>query len=219
MCGRFTLRTSARAIAEHFGLADAPHLEPRYNIAPTQSVPVVRLDTSDDRELAMMHWGLIPSWAKDPKIGNRQINARSETAATMPSFRSAFKWRRCLVVADGFFEWKGPKGQKQPYLIDLGGGPFAFAGLWERWVSNDDRIESCTVLTTVPNNLMETLHDRMPVILSPSDYDSWLGPEKLDRLESLLCPYPSEEMRVYPVSKAVNRPTNDAPECVEPIEV
>ncbi|MFN2190460.1 MAG: SOS response-associated peptidase, partial [Candidatus Promineifilaceae bacterium] len=172
MCGRFTLVAPGEAIAELFDLTDIPSLVPRYNIAPTQPVAAVRLSQSTgDRELTYFHWGLIPRWAKDTKIGSRMINARSETAAEKPSFRSAFKYRRCLVPADGFYEWQKVNGGKQPVRIQMkNGDPFAIAGLWENWISSDgSEIDSCTLLTTEPNDLLRAVHNRMPVLLHPDD--------------------------------------------------
>jgi putative SOS response-associated peptidase YedK len=159
-------------LAKQFQLDDVADLAPRYNIAPTQDVAVVRLNPSTEkRELSMLRWGLIPFWAEDPKVGYSTINARAETVATKPSFREAFKKRRCLVVADGFYEWQRTDGQKQPYLIHLkDNSPFAFAGLWERWRKGEQAIESCSIIVTEPNAVLEPIHDRMPVILSPEDY-------------------------------------------------
>lgn len=226
MCGRFSQSQPAEAIARAFQVADVPPLTPRYNIAPTQSVATV-LQTPErkNRQFKMLHWGLIPSWAKDPKMGARLINARAETVAEKPAFRTAFRQRRCLVVADGFYEWQQQedKKQKQPYYFRLNDGcPFAFAGLWERWQdANGEEIESCTLLTTEPNELMRPIHNRMPVILDPKDYDLWLDPEvkKPELLQPLLHPYSTEEMTAYPVSKAVNKPSNDTAECIESIKL
>src|SRR4028118_427515 len=173
----------------------------------------------------MLHWGLIPSWAKDRKMGARLINARAETVAEKPAFRSAFRQRRCLVLADGFYEWQQQedKKQKQPFYFRMGNEhPFAFAGLWEHWQDKEtgEEIESCTLLTTEANELMRPIHNRMPVILDPTSYDLWLNPQMKQResLETLLRPYPTEEMTAYAVSKAVNKPVNDSAECTERIE-
>lgn len=171
-----------------------------------------------DRELAFLRWGLVPSWADDPAIGNRLINARSETVAEKPSFRTAFKRRRCLIPADGFFEWKKEVKHKQPYLIGVEqDGPFAFAGLWEDWERDGEVIESCTILTTTANDLMRPLHERMPVILTAKDYDLWLDPSVQDAAAvlPLLQPYPAGEMFAYPVSTWVNDPKHEDPRCVE----
>src|SRR5271157_3426680 len=221
MCGRFVLMTVGKDLAKQFGLEEEPVLEPRYNIAPTQIVVIIRLDRDTlQKRLAQVKWGLIPFWAKDTSIGNRLINARGETAAEKPAFRAAFKSRRCLVPADGYYEWKKRKeGQKQPYLArNADGTPFAFAGLWEKWQAPEDQIiESCTILTTDANDLTQPIHDRMPVILKPADYDLWLDPQVKapNLLKPLLRPYPSEEMVAEPVSPKVNKATYDAPDCVE----
>jgi len=218
MCGRFTLRTSPRSVADAFGLNDVPLFEPRYNIAPTQPVAAIQLQDGH-RQLSFLRWGLIPSWADDPSIGNRMINARAEGVADKPSFRSAFKKSRCLIVADGFYEWKKLDKSKQPYYIKLQDEcPFAFAGLAEHWHRGDQTIDSCTIITTDPNELMVGIHDRMPVILPPDAYDLWLDPEFQDKekLLSMLRPYPAEGMVAYPVSTIVNSPRNENPACVEP---
>lgn len=225
MCGRYSQTQSAEIIAQVFQIDNVSTLKPRYNIAPTQSVPtVLQTSASTNRQFKLLHWGLIPSWAKDPKMGARLINARAETVAEKPAFRSAFRQRRCLVLADGFYEWQQQedKKQKQPFYIRLSDRhPFAFAGLWEHWEdATGEEIESCTLLTTEPNELMCPIHNRMPVILDPKDYDLWLDLEvkKSELLQPLLRPYPSEEMTAYPVSKAVNKPSNDSTECIESIE-
>jgi putative SOS response-associated peptidase YedK len=222
MCGRFTLTDPDQDLAVQFNLPEIPDLKPRYNIAPTQPVAAVRVPAEGAaRELVMLHWGLVPFWAKDPAMGARMINARSETAGEKPAFRMAFRRRRCLVVADGFYEWQKLNGGKQPFFIRLRDGKaFAFAGLWERWEGPEAAIiESCTLLTTQPNELMSSLHNRMPVILHPKDYDLWLSPEvqQAELLQPLLRPYPSEEMEAYPISRFVNSPGNDGPKCIEPL--
>ncbi|NQU21316.1 MAG: SOS response-associated peptidase [Candidatus Nealsonbacteria bacterium] len=223
MCGRFTLRASAAVIAEQFAVFDLAPLAARFNIAPSQPVPVIRLapeQTEPQRELVGLHWGLIPSWAKDPAIGNRMINARSETVAEKPAYRAALRRRRCLVVADGFYEWQGTGRRKQPYFIRMRDDrPFAFAGLWESWEGPDhSAVESCTLITTGPNGLLRDIHDRMPAILSPEDYPRWLDGSVQDpkHLLPLLRPHPSEPMEAYPVGTRVNNPANDVPECIEP---
>jgi putative SOS response-associated peptidase YedK len=218
MCGRFTLRTPTREIAEALGLSAIPDLPARYNIAPTQSVAAVRLDASRRRQLVWLQWGLVPSWADDPAMGNRMINARGESVAAKPAFRQAFQRRRCLVVADGFFEWQqGPRG-KQPYYIRLQDDrPFGLAGLWERWQRGEQALESCTIITTEPNALMQPIHDRMPVILAPEDYSRWLDPAvpANQELQALLRPYPADRMEAYPVSSLVNNPRHDVAACVQ----
>jgi putative SOS response-associated peptidase YedK len=222
MCGRFTLASSGEAIATLFDLSEVPAVAPRYNIAPTQPVAAVRASHQDGgRELTYLLWGLIPPWAQDPAIGSRMINARAETAAEKPSFRGALKYRRCLVPADSFYEWRKLDGRKQPVRIHLKSGePFAIAGLWERWSSPDgSEIESCTLLTTEPNELLEVVHNRMPVIVAPADFDLWLD-EKVQRAEEirhLLRPFPAGAMAFHPVSAYVNSPANEGPDCIAPL--
>jgi putative SOS response-associated peptidase YedK len=205
MCGRYTLRTPAREIAEVFDLAEVPELTPRFNIAPTQPVPAVRLaPDGGGRELTSFRWGLIPSWADDPSIGNRMINARAETVAGKPAFRHSVRAKRCLIVSDGFYEWRKLNGRKQPYYIRMKDDhPFAFAGLWEEWGRDAGAIRSCTIITTDANELMAPIHDRMPVIVHPSDYGLWLDPAVSDpgRLQPLLRPYAA----------------NDEARCIEPV--
>jgi putative SOS response-associated peptidase YedK len=221
MCGRYTLTVDASVLASLFELEPLTELAPRYNIAPTQQVTIVRRGQDAPRQWADVRWGLIPPWSKDVKIGSRLINARAETAADKPSFRSAFRHRRCLVPSDGFYEWVKASGGKQPHHIRFSDRrPFALAGLWERWKSSDDDVvDSCTILTTEPNDLISPLHGRMPVILPPSRFDDWLSnePLTLDAAESLLVPHPSEGMEAVPVSTHVNSPRNDGPECLMPI--
>lgn len=221
MCGRFTLRSSPKVIAETFGLSEPPHLQPHFNIAPSQSVAVVRQQPeTHQRELALLHWGLIPFWTDDPSIGNRMANARSETAAKKPSFRRAFRLRRCLVVADGFYEWQKTDGKKQPYYVRLQNDrPFGMAGLWERWDKQGEPIESCTILTTDANELMMPIHERMPVIIPPDQFDLWLDPTVHDekKLSGMLRPFDSKAMTAYPISTLVNSPKNDVAACIEPL--
>jgi putative SOS response-associated peptidase YedK len=222
MCGRFTLIADGEAIAGLFQLEDVPQLAPRYNIAPSQPIAAVRVaPDSGRRELTHFSWGLIPGWAKDPSLGARMINARAETAAEKPSFRAAFKYRRCLVPADSFYEWQKLNGAKQPVRVQLKDGrPFAIAGLWERWQSPDgSEIESCTLLTTEPNELLTSVHNRMPVILPADAFDLWLDPgaQHPGEVQPLLRPYPADEMSFYPVSPYVNSPFNDDPLCIEPL--
>ncbi len=225
MCGRFTLVTEGEALVEAFDVdktdVDLAQLAPRYNIAPTQPVLIVRQAAdAEARELALVQWGLIPSWAKDPKMGSRLINARSETVAEKPSFRAAFKRRRCIVPADGFFEWQKQNGRKQPLYIQLAGErPFGLAGLWESWQDGDGSyLETCTILTTTPNELMASIHDRMPVILEQDDYDQWLIPgDKPENDLHLLRPFPAEKMHAYPISDWVNSPAHDDSRCIAPL--
>ncbi len=222
MCGRFTLTDPDVDLAVQFNLPEVPDVHPRYNIAPTQPVAAVRLNTgSGQRELVMLRWGLIPSWAQDPEIGARMINARAETAAEKPAFRAAFRRRRCLVLADGFYEWQKQDGPKQPIYIALRDRKaFGFAGLWEFWKDAEGKsIETCTLLTTEPNDLIRNFHNRMPVILSPEYYEPWLDPEvdDVDVLQPMLKAYPAEEMEAYPISRWVNNPDNEGPRCIEPL--
>jgi len=224
VCGRYTLRTSPAHLAEIFAVLHELDSAPRYNIAPTQTVAAVRpLPAGGGRELAPLRWGLVPSWAKDLKIGSSLINARAETVASKPAFRSALKNRRCLIPADGFYEWQVVPGQKtkQPWLIGVRDEPvFAFAGLWEHWTSPEGTaVESCTIVTTEANEFMQPIHNRMPVILDRADYDKWLAPDCHDpeAVVPLLAQFPGERMQRIPVSTLVNSPRNDLPACTEPI--
>lgn len=241
MCGRYTLISSEQELIEAFELAEGtglPALPPRFNVAPTQDVPVIRVvKQGEGRGLHLMRWGLIPSWAKDASIGSRMINSRAETAAEKPSFRTALRRRRCLIPCSGFYEWQAVAGkggesdkggksgkagqQKQPYYIRRRDGALmALAGLWERWCSPDgEEIESCTILTTEANELIRPLHDRMPVILRVEDFSLWLDPLMQDvrQLEPLLRPTPSEELTAYPVGRQVGNPRIDDSSCIEPI--
>lgn len=221
MCGRFSLIATSAELAAHYQLADVPLVQPRYNIAPTQPVAAVRLaPNSGQRELTHFQWGLVPSWSKDPSIGSRMINARSETAAEKPSFRSAFKRRRCLIPASGFYEWQAVNGGKQPmYIHPAEGDLMSLAGLWEYWQSPDgSELETCTILTTSPNDLMAPIHNRMPVVLEPDDYTTWLDPETTaDVLMHLLRPIDTGFLDAYPVSTTVNNPRNEDPACIAPV--
>ena len=224
MCGRFTLTAPPDQVASLFDLPQEPVVVPRYNIAPTQPVAVVRMNSQKAaREWALTYWGLIPSWSKDPSIGARMINARSETVTEKPAFRAAFKRRRCLVPANGFYEWQKQGKGKQPFYITTpDGAPFAIAGLWEYWEGADgSALESCTLLTTSANALMAPLHDRMPVIVAPEDYTQWLGsgrdetPQTLSQLQHLLRPYTDDGLVAYPVSTYVNNARNEGADCVQ----
>ncbi len=224
MCGRYSQTHSALAIAHTFQLSVVPDAPPRYNIAPTQLVgAILQLQDRPERQFRILRWGLVPSWAKDAAIGNRLINARSETVSEKPSFRSAFRYRRCLIVADGFYEWQrqAGKNQKQPYYFQLANHAlFGFAGLWEHWESpTGELLETCTILTTEANEVLRPIHERMPVIMHPDDYDTWLDPtlNTFAKLHPLLRPYPAETMRAYPVSLRVNKADYDRPECIEPL--
>jgi len=221
MCGRYTQTTDLETLQGRFGfVASGVTLEPRYNIAPTQEAPVVVRE--DTRILKMMKWGLVPYWAKDESIGYKMINARAETLTQKPSFKKPFKERRCLVLADGFYEWRKTekKGFKVPMRFVLKGRePFSFAGLWDVWQKPDgEKLLSFTIITTEANDLMRPIHDRMPVILPKEDEDLWLDPDLKDvnKLVPLLTPYPSDTMDFYEVSTLVNSPENDIPECIEP---
>jgi putative SOS response-associated peptidase YedK len=219
MCGRYTLASPTERLAEEFGFdGTSVELAPNYNVAPTQGVAAV-LEEGGQRRLEVLRWGLIPPWADDPGIGSRMINARSETAPGKPSFRRAFRERRCLIPADGFYEWQRTNGAKQPYYIHMEDGrPFAFAGLWESWSKGGEgEVRTCTILTTGANALVGEVHDRMPVILAHDAYDVWLDPaSERDELTGLLAPYPGDEMEAYPVSRFVNSPSNNDPRCIEP---
>ena len=221
MCGRFTLTVDPAELADAFGSYEFPtRFAPRYNIAPTQPVLAIPNDAKNKADFFL--WGLIPSWAKDPSIGGKLINARGETIAEKPSFRGGFKYKRCLILADGFYEWKTAAGTKTktPYYIHMKDRkPFAIAGLWDVWNSPEgDSLRTCTIITTEPNELMSTLHNRMPVILDPKDYDLWLdpAPQTPEKLIHLIEPFPAASMSAYPVSTLVNKPGNDRPECVVP---
>ncbi len=222
MCGRFAQYTTPDEIAELYQLGDVPALTPRYNIAPTESILALRVSPeSGDREFAMLRWGLVPSWAKDPKIGNTMIIARSETVAVKPSFRTALTKRRCLIIADGFYEWqRNVKPSRPHYFAMKDRKPFAIAGLWERYQPpQGDTIQTCAILTTAANTLMASIHDRMPVILNPADHVLWLdlAMQDVGALARLYHPFPEEFMTTYPVSAIVNNPRNDHPQCVEPL--
>jgi putative SOS response-associated peptidase YedK len=222
MCGRFTLSTPAQTLQQIFDLSETPDLPPRYNIAPSEAIAAIRLpEPQAGHRLDLLRWGLVPPWAKEPDVGARMINARSETVATNPAFRTAFRRRRCLVPADGFYEWQRLERRKQPFYIRMRDGlPFAFAGLWEHWEGpQGDVLETCTILTTEPSELVRPVHDRMPVILDPKDWDLWLDPtmHEPERLQSLLRPYPAEKMIAFPVGQTVNNPANDHEECIAPL--
>ncbi len=230
MCGRYSITTAPEALRALFAFEGLPNLAPRFNVAPTQSVPVVRREEDGSRQLAQLRWGLVPFWAKDLSIGAKMINARSETVAEKPAFRQAFAKRRCLVPADGFYEWqpgKSKKGPKQPFRIEFEGRqPFAFAGLWESWGSRSEgaRIESVTIVTADANETLRPLHHRMPVILNPGSFQSWLAPEsRSEDLLALLKPYPDQggsygDLSFYEVSTRLNKATNDDASLLEPLE-
>ena len=215
MCGRFVTIIPADELKKIFDLIENPNIEPRYNVAPTQQVPIVRSSEKHNR-LDLLRWGLIPSWSK--VLGTGLINARSETVSEKPSFRSAIKHRRCIVPVSGFFEWKAESGKKQPYYFHIANGsPMCFAGIWETWKAPDSTIlETFSILTTTSNKIIEPLHDRMPVILSPENYPIWLNHNMHDphQLERLYHPFPEEQMTAYKVPDLVNNPRFDSPACI-----
>ena len=217
MCGRFTLRTPNQIIAEEFMLTTEPQLTFRFNIAPTTDVAVVRVE-EEGRVLSEMRWGLVPFWADDPSMGARMINARGETVAEKPSFRAAYRQRRCLVLSDGYYEWTKVDGGKQPHYFHMPEHrPFAFAGLWETWDKNGlGPLETCTIITTQANEQTRPFHDRMPVILEPEDYDRWLltDPANVAELVDLLVPLPEGRLAIDMVSKFVNNARNDDENCI-----
>jgi putative SOS response-associated peptidase YedK len=221
MCGRYVLTTPGDVLAQLFDLPEAPAVSPRYNIAPTQPVPIVRAAAGGGRELALALWGLVPHWAKERALGAKLINARAETLAEKPAFRDALRRRRCLLPADGFYEWQAVERGKQPYLLRLpGGAPFALAGLWSRWSDPADPaaapLETCTIVTTTPNEVARVLHDRMPVILPRESWPRWLDPAAdTAALSSLLVPF-AGALEAFPVSRRVNSPANEDPRCIEP---
>ncbi len=223
MCGRYRLSRRKQLVEEYFDSAGEEDWTPRYNVAPTQAVPIIRQNPKEPvRELLLVRWGLIPWWAKDPSGAAGMINARSETAAEKPAFRDAMKFRRCLIPADGFYEWAKTGKAKQPYFLEVNQGElFAFAGIWERWKNPGGQIlETCSILTTTPNAVTSALHDRMPVILGPDNYDLWLDPGMKDvaAASEILRPYSAHLMRRYAVSNRVNHAAHDDETCSMPIE-
>jgi putative SOS response-associated peptidase YedK len=218
MCGRFTLRTPRARLEELFALPDAPaNLSPRFNIAPSQPIASIR-QCDGQREWVYFKWGLVPSWSRQAKPPYSTINARAETVARKPAFRKAFRQSRCLIPADGFYEWKADGNRRQPYLIHRkDDAPFAFAGIWDHWQSAEQVIESAAIIVTEPNEVMAAIHNRMPVILDPEDYALWLDHNQpLQRIQDLLRPSPDGDLEAYPVSRLVNAPANDGPACIEP---
>ena len=220
MCGRFVIELSPDLVSKVFGLAEVPELPPRYNVAPTQLVPVVREASDGSRRLSMMRWGLVPSWSKE--IGEGLINARSETVNEKPSFRQAFRQRRCIVVASAFYEWQKVDGKKVPYYIRMAdGAPMPFAGLWEAWHSPEGHVlETCTILTTNANATVAPIHDRMPVILHPDEFGLWLDRKvhEAEPLAGLFSPCPADRLEAYQVSTLVNGPAHNGPECIVPVQ-
>ncbi len=220
MCGRYTLTRSIKEIAEHFrARITGMNFGPRFNVAPTQTLPVAIL-ADEDIELRAMRWGLVPSWAKEESIGNRMINARAETVAEKPSFRSSFKSQRCLIPCDGFYEWvPGSKGKTPHYIHRKDNGLFAFAGLWAEWTGGEEPLRTYTIITTTANKALQPLHDRMPVILPPDLYPHWLNSKtSTDDLHRMLKPLAGDLLEYFPVSKTVNSPKNESPDCLLPLE-
>jgi putative SOS response-associated peptidase YedK len=214
MCGRYALHSNPDVVALMFSLSEVPAYQPRYNIAPTSQVLVVRQE-GELRGAAMVKWGLVPRWAKDPSIGAKMNNARAETVAEKPSFREAYRKRRCLIPADGYYEWKLEHGLKQPYYITpSSGGLFAFAGLWEQWQDPHRSLETCAIITTDANEKMAVVHERMPVIVPPGEYSAWLSGESYEKVA--LRPCPDAAIDIRRVSRAVNNARNDLPELIEP---
>ena len=219
MCGRFIQCTSGDRLADRFHLPAVPDLKPRYNIAPGQAVGAVRIADEGIREWISLRWGLVPAWAAEPKTSYSTINARAETVAEKPTYRQAFRRRRCLIPADGFYEWRKAGAGRQPYCIaPADGGPVAFAGLWERWEREGQTLESCTIVVTQANARIAPIHDRMPVILDPRDEACWLDPTVTDpaALHALLAPCPPERLRLWPVGTAVNVVRHDGPDLMRP---
>lgn len=222
MCGRYTLTSAPEAIRALFGYAEQPNFPSRYNIAPTQPIAIVRL-IDGKRQFALVRWGLMPSWVKDPKAFSLLINARGESAAEKPAFRAAMKRRRCLVPADGFYEWKAGAPRKQPFYIHAkSGAPLAFAGLWETWTGpNGEELDTAAIVTTGANRTLSPLHDRMPVIIPPDEFSRWLGKGEIESsvdaalAQTLIRPAPDELLEAYPVSLDVNRVANDNPKLLE----
>src|ERR1039458_1999162 len=222
MCGRYTLNRSPAELKEHFATANKPDLKPRFNIAPSQTVPVVRLDDTGNRVFTFAKWGLIPSWVKDPEKLQHPINAKSETAAIKPMFRHAYRKSRVLVPADTFYEWATKDGVKQPYLIRLRDGePMGMGGLLEHWHGPEGDETTFTILTTKANSLMAKIHDRMPVIIKPEDYAIWIDTNFTDviKIQAMALPYPERLMEAYPVSRKVNSPQHDSPDLIEEVQV
>ncbi|MEZ5577609.1 MAG: SOS response-associated peptidase [Candidatus Competibacteraceae bacterium] len=220
MCGRFIQCTSGEALAKRFHLPITPDLTPRYNVAPSQSVGVIRVTHAGHREFVVLRWGLVPAWSPEPRTAYSTFNARAETVADKPTYRQAFRRRRCLIPADGFYEWRRVGKRKQPYCIaPTDGEPFAFAGLWERWEQDETVVESCTIVVTTANATIAPLHDRMPVILARADEARWLDPALTDPaiLQPLLVPCAPERLRVWPVGTAVNRPSSEGPDLMTPL--
>jgi putative SOS response-associated peptidase YedK len=221
MCGRYAIITAPEAIRRLFGYSEHPNFPARYNVAPTQPIPIVRLQ-SRERHFALVRWGLIPAWVKDPKTFTLLINARGESALDKAAFKNAMKRRRCLIPADGFYEWKRTGDAKQPYFVRLrSGAPFAFAGLWETWTGpSGEEVDTAAIVTTTANRTVADIHDRMPVMLGPDQFDFWLDCDRVDdrTAAEALVPLPDDAVEAYPVSAAVNHHANDNPDLLTPVE-
>lgn len=221
MCGRYFLHSTADKLTRLFGEMPMPRLAPRYNIAPTQPVPIVRQNARGEREMALVRWGLVPGWSKGPDSRYSMINARAETVASKPAYRNAFRYRRCLIPADGFYEWQqGPSGKQPLVLRPLDGGMLALAGIWEHWQDADgNEIESCSILVRAANAQVAAVHDRMPVVIAPAAFDLWLDihAQKPQPLETLLAAQTVPVLQIYPVGRAVNSPANDAADLLQPM--
>lgn len=219
MCGRYALLSTPASLLDHFGLGACPDFPPRYNIPPGTDIPVIRRSPEGNRVLHLLRWGLVPHWARDASIGARLNNARSETVADKPAFRDAFRRRRCLIPADGFYEWKSEGRLKQPYYISQSNGtPLALGGLWEAWTGPDGQVlRTCCIVTTAANALMTPIHNRMPVIVRRGDWDAWLGSEPLPAGQDLLAPPPAETLQVWPVDRRVGRASEDGPDLILPL--
>ncbi len=220
MCGRYTITSAPEAIRALFGYAEQPNFPPRFNVAPTQPIPIVRLHEGK-RQFALMRWGLLPSWVKDLKTFSLLINARGESVVDKPAFRAAMKRRRCLIPADGFYEWQAGGTRKQPFYIRAkSGAPLAFAGLWETWTGpNGEELDTAAIVTTNANRTLAPIHGRMPAILAPEAFDLWLNCAEVDSetAAALIRPAPEDLLEAYPISTAVNRVANDNPQIIEPL--
>ncbi len=219
MCGRFAFYSPREAVLETFGVDLGFEPQARYNVAPGQPVVALRRNSAGEKSGAQLRWGLVPSWGKDPSIGNRMINARAESVRSKPAFRAAFRRRRCVILADGFYEWQTRAAAKQPWFIaGAESRPLAMAGLWERWERGEAPLETCTIITTTANERLAELHDRMPVILAPLQLDAWFEEQDPDRLEAMLQPCPDDWLRCWPVSRRVNNPRNEGPELIRELQ-
>jgi len=221
MCGRYTVTSAPAALRALFGYAEQPNFPPRYNVAPTQPIAIIRL-ADGKRQFALVRWGLLPSWVKDPKTFTLLINARGESVVDKPAFRAAMKRRRCLIPADGFYEWQATGGRKRPFYVHAkSGAPLAFAGLWETWTGpNGEELDTAAIVTTRANKALEPIHDRMPVIVAPEAFELWLNSDKVDAetAAALIAPAPEDLLEAYEISPAVNRTANDNAKLIEPAD-